>query len=76
MVLSSESSCFGRCLAVYVVIASQALGDVAFTSMHVMDLADATEGFSSVGAVTLADKCPVGRGSEEKRGRQEYETSL
>ena len=71
MVLSSGSSSFGRCLAVYVVVASQAPGDVAFSGVHVMDLADTPEDIRSGGALAIADKCAVGRGPEGKRGRQE-----
>jgi hypothetical protein len=54
------------CLAVYAVVASQALGDVAFTSAQAMDLVDTLEGIGSVDEVAIDDKYSVGWGPEGK----------
>jgi hypothetical protein len=51
---------------VYAVVASQALGDVAFTSAQAMDLVDTLEGIGSVDEVAIDDKYSVGWGPEGK----------
>ena len=53
------------------VVASQAPGDIAFTSLYAMYLADTPEGVRSVGAVAIAYEWLVGWEHKEKRGRHE-----
>jgi hypothetical protein len=47
-------------------VASQALGDVDFTSAQAMDLADTLVGIGSVDEVAMDNKYSVGWGPEEK----------